>query len=195
MTAAQEVKAASHPPDLACVVDGKALQVLLRPANKEELLKLGMQCKARQHIPSAISPLVSGHAGRSSLLGQVVLGSCCFCGLQGAAAALLQLHVRVAGATIISTLLTHWLRVARRAPPGRGVLPRLAAAEGTSDAAGARRRWPGHPRHRRRRERRQHGPSTRPHRRNGSVLGFSLVLGVHPLSDLGVRNLRRPYAA
>ena len=46
--AAQEAKAASHPPDLACVVDGKALQVLLRPANKGELLKLGMQCKARR---------------------------------------------------------------------------------------------------------------------------------------------------
>ena len=47
VAAAEEGKAGSHPADLACIVDGKALQVLLRPANKGELLRLGMQCKAR----------------------------------------------------------------------------------------------------------------------------------------------------
>jgi len=39
------------PADLACVLDGKVLQVLLRPGRKAELLKLVMQCKARP-IPS-----------------------------------------------------------------------------------------------------------------------------------------------
>ncbi len=47
MSAAEQAKAQAHPPDLACVVDGKALQVLLRPENKGAMLRLGMQCKVR----------------------------------------------------------------------------------------------------------------------------------------------------
>ena len=35
------------PADLACVLDGKALQIMLRPEQKASLLKLGMQCKVR----------------------------------------------------------------------------------------------------------------------------------------------------
>ena len=45
VAAAKDAQTASRPADLACVVDGKALQVLLRPENKAELLRLGMQCK------------------------------------------------------------------------------------------------------------------------------------------------------
>ena len=36
----------SAPADLACVLDGKALQIMLRPDHKAALLKLVMQCKA-----------------------------------------------------------------------------------------------------------------------------------------------------
>ncbi len=34
-----------YPADLAAVLDGKALQILLRPGLKEDLLRLGLQCK------------------------------------------------------------------------------------------------------------------------------------------------------
>ena len=45
ISAVERTRAEAHPPDLACVVDGKALQVLLRPENKGDMLRLGMQCK------------------------------------------------------------------------------------------------------------------------------------------------------
>ena len=48
LSAVEEAKHSAHPPDLACAVDGKALQVLLRPENKAEMLRLGMQCKVRR---------------------------------------------------------------------------------------------------------------------------------------------------
>lgn len=45
----------AKPADLACVLDGKVLQLLLRPGRKADLLKLVMQCKARP-ILSKLNP-------------------------------------------------------------------------------------------------------------------------------------------
>lgn len=50
LDAADANRRLSEPADLAAVLDGKALQIMLRPEHKAALLKLGMQCKVRRDV-------------------------------------------------------------------------------------------------------------------------------------------------